>query len=120
MANKDPKLYEKLASQSATFRTTALNVSTIDRIGYAIRTTGSLEGTWRVQYSNDYIPRVDDPTSDAKWDEYTLDVNPPDAAGSGQTFGIPLDDFEYAFVRIKFTRSAGTGTVEVWYQGKGT
>ena len=49
-----------------------------------------------------------------------LTTNPPDAAAAAQTFGIVLDDYEYKFVRIKFTRTAGTGTVEVWTQMKGT
>lgn len=119
MAKKIPNHYQKLENQSATFRTKALDVSTAERIGYAIRTSGTLAGTWRIQYSNDFVDGVDDPTSDAKWDEYTLTTNPPDAAGSAQKFGIVLDDYEYKSVRIIFTRTSGTGTVEVWAQMKG-
>lgn len=119
MAKRVPQHYQKLENQAATFRTQALDVSTAERIGYALRTTGTLAGTWRVQYSNDFIPGVDDPTADTKWDEYTLTTNPPDAAGAAQTFGIVLDDYEYKFVRIKFTRTGGTGTVEIWTQMKG-
>jgi hypothetical protein len=119
VASKIPRPYEKLTAQAATFRTKALNVATATWIGYAIRTTGTLAGTWRVQYSNDFIDGVDDATSDAKWDEYTLTSNPPDAAGAAQTFGVVLDDYEYKYVRIKFTRSGGTGDVELWAQIKG-
>lgn len=120
MASKIPQHYQILESQAATFRTKALEVPTAERIGYQLRTSGTLAGTWRIQYSNDFIPGFDDPTSDAKWDEYTLTTNPPDAAGAAQTFGIVLDDYEYKFVRIKMTRSGGTGTVEVWTQMKGS
>lgn len=119
MASKVPQYYQKLSAQAATFRTKAMEVSTAERIGYAIRTSGTLAGTWRVQYSNDFVDGVDDPTSDTKWDEYTLTTTPPDAAGVAQKFGIVLDDYEYRWVRIIFTRSGGTGDVEVWAQMKG-
>lgn len=107
--------YDKF-SLAATVRSRALPVPAGGNVGYALRTTGTAAGTWRVQYSNDYIEGTDDPTADDKWDEYTLTTNPPDAAGSAQKFGVILDDYEYRWVRIKFTRSSGSGTAEVWAQ----
>lgn len=118
MANKAP-LFSETISLAATVRSTALNVGAIDSIGYALRTTGNAAGTWRVQYSNDFIPGVDDATLDTKWDEYTLAANPPDAAGSAQTFGIRLDAYEYKFVRIKFSYTSGAGSALIAAQMKG-
>jgi hypothetical protein len=122
MSDKVPQNPQILTAQAATFRTNALDVSAIDRIGYAIRTggAGTLVGTWTVQYSNDYVPNVDAQSSDAKWDTYTLTTSPPAASGAPQTFGIILDDYEYKYVRIKFTYTSGTGDVSVFTQMKGT
>lgn len=122
MASKIPLHIENLSAQAATFRTAALNVSAGDRIGYAIRTTTADGiGSWSVQYSNDFVPGVDDPTLDTKWDDYPLPAPPPDSASADQKFGISLVDYEYTFVRIKFTRTAGTlTTVFVAAQMKGT
>lgn len=103
---------------SGTFRFQPYNVKTAKLVGYAIRTTGTLAGTWSVQYSNDYVDGVDDPTSDAKWDTYTLTTTPPAAAGSPQTFGITLDFYEFAFVRVKFTLTSGSGNVFIAAQFK--
>lgn len=111
----------------ATVRSTALPVKVISFVGYALRTTGTAAGAWSIQYSNDFIPGFqpgafpagDDPTSDAKWDTYTLTTTPPAAAGAPQTFGIVLDFYEYAFIRIKFTYASGAGSALIIAQSKG-
>ena len=104
-----------------TVRSVARLVSDFSDIGYAVRTTGTASGTWAVQYSNDYLPGVDDPTSDAKWDTYTSSsyTTPPAAAGSAQTFGVELNFFSYKYVRIKFTGSGGTGPALLLFTAKG-
>ncbi len=102
-----------------TVRSTAYRVDTLTVIGYAVRTTGTASGTWSIQYSNDYSPGVDDPTSDAKWGTYTLGTSPPAASGSPQTFPIPIDFYEFKYIRIKFTGSGGTGVATIVLQAKG-
>lgn len=111
--------HQETISLGATIRSAALNVQTAWTVGYAIRTSGTAAGSWSVQYSNDYVPGVDDPTSDAKWDTYSLSTSPPDATGAAQTFGIALDSYEYAYARIKFTRTSGTGSAFIATQMKG-
>lgn len=122
MSDKVPLNFQVLLAQAATFRTNPLEVNAIDKIGYSVRTTTSDGvGAWSIQYSNDFIPGVDDPTVDTKWDTYTLTTTPPNSASANQTFGIVLDDYEYKFVRIKYTRTSGTlNTVTVFAQMKGT
>lgn len=122
MASKQPSLLENYSAQAATFRTVALNVSGSTWVGYSLRTTTSDGiGAWSIQYSNDFDPIVDSPTSDAKWDTYTLTTTPPNSASANQTFGIVLDDYEYKYVRIKYTRTSGTlTTVLVASQMKGS
>ena len=110
--------YDKL-SLAATVRSGAKLVPARGLVSFAFRTTGTASGTWRVQYSPDYVDGVDDPTSDAKWDEYSLPANPPDAAGAAQTFAVVVDDYEFRWIRIKFTRTGGSGTAEIWTQVMG-
>ena len=106
-------------SLAATVRSTPQSVAGYSTVGFAVRTTGTASGSWTVQYSNDYQSGVDDPTSDAKWDTYTLSSNPPDAAGSAQTFGVRLGSFEFAWARIKFASTGGTGSATIVTQLKG-
>jgi len=120
MASKVVEYKQLAVSLGATVRTTALNVLLAERIGYQIRTSGTAVGDWTVQYSNDYDPAVDDPTVDTKWDTYTLTSTIPSAAGVAQTFGVVLDDYEYKYVRIKFTRTSGTGSLDIFCAIKGS
>lgn len=107
-------IYSKV-SLAATVRTAPfLANGQFSTIFYAVRTTGTATGSWVVQYSNDYVDGVDDPTSDAKWDTYTLPTSIADAIGSAQVFGVLLDFYEPRWVRIKFTRTGGSGTGEFW------
>jgi len=119
MPHYTPYYADSTLNIGATVRSKPLNVGQAIAIGYAIRTTGTASGTWSVQYSNDFVDGVDDPTSDAKWDTYTLSTTPPAASGSAQTFGIQLDFFEYKYVRIKFTYASGAGTAFIAAQMKG-
>lgn len=114
-----PEYTDATLNIGATVRSKALNVSQATTVGYAIRTAGTAVGTWSVQYSNDFVDGVDDPTVDTKWDTYTLTTTPPAASGSAQTFGITLDFFEYKYVRIKFTYTSGAGTAFIAAKMKG-
>lgn len=128
--NNVPGFTDTLSGLNATWYSSPITVKQANNIGYAIRTTGTMAGTWTVQYSNDFVSGVDyskpgldtsGGTADAKWDTYnpTGFVTPTAATGSAQTFGIQLDSYEYAFVRLKFTLSSGTGTAIVAAQMKG-
>lgn len=80
-----------------------------DNIGFAVTTTGTASGTWTIQYSNDGV----------NWDTYTTTTSPPAATGSPQTFGITLDFFEFAYVRIAFANTGGSGASSIKTQLKG-
>jgi hypothetical protein len=106
-------------NQAATVRSTAARADG-SRLSFAVRSSGTATGSWSVQYSNDFSPTLDDPTVDTKWDTYTLTSNPPDAAGSNQVFGVAIDNFEFTWARLKFTRTGGSGTADVFTEVKGT
>lgn len=106
-------------NQAATVRTTAVRLQGGNRLSFAVRSSGTATGNWRVQYSNDFSPDRDDPTADTKWDEYTLTSNPPDAAGAGQTFGVIVDNYQFTWARLKFTSTGGSGTADVFTEVQG-
>jgi hypothetical protein len=111
--------FSETINLGATIRSAAQQVTKYDNIGIAVRSTGTSAGTWTLQYSNDCAPIVDDPTSDAKWDTYTLGTTPPAAAGAPQTFGIVVDNFEFACERVKYTYVSGAGSAFLVTQLKG-
>jgi hypothetical protein len=119
--------YSETLNLGATIRSYALGVNTASTVGYAVRVTGTPTGTLTVQYSNDFIPGWQagafpagtDPTSDALWDTYTLTTSLPAIAGAAITFGIVLDFYEYAFVRLKYAFTSGSGSLFYAAQMKG-
>lgn len=84
-------------------------------VSFAVRSTGNAFGSWSVQYSNDYAPSVDALSSEAKWDTYSPSgfSAPPAASGSGQTFSVVLDGYEFAWARLKFTYTSGSSTATI-------
>jgi hypothetical protein len=94
-------------------------VAVYDNLGIAFRTSGTASGAWAIRYSNDYQPGVDSLTDDTKWDTYTLSSSPPAAAGSPQTFGILLDNYEFAWERVYFVGSGGSGSATIVTNMKG-
>jgi len=110
---------ETLSLASATNRSQPLAVATFDSVGVAVRSTGTASGTWTIHYSNDYQPGVDSLTDDTKWDTYTLSTTPPSASGAAQTFGVVLDSYEFAWIRLYFANTGGTGSATVVTNLKG-
>lgn len=110
---------ETLSLAAGTDRSQPIAAATYDNIGIAVRSTGTASGTWTIHYSNDYQPGVDSLTDDTKWDTYTLSTTPPAAAGSGQTFGVVVDSYEFAWIRTYFVNSGGTGSATIITNVKG-
>ena len=120
MSHYVPNTPETMVLGAVTSWSMCLRVKTADNIGIAVRTTGTATGTWGVLYSNDYVSDADDvANSYARWDTYTLSTTPPAAAGAAQVFGIVIDAYEFAFVRVIFTGSAGAGVATITSQMKG-
>jgi hypothetical protein len=97
----------------------SINSSGIDlnqQMIYAIQAvwTGTPAGTLKIQVSNDIVPVA---SSVVNWTDYT---------GSSQTLSGSAGDFVwnvlnvgYRWMRLVYTRSSSTGTLNVTYSGKG-
>lgn len=122
--NSGPHRVLSLQSMAATFKTPGFRVPQRS-VAFQVRTTNSDGvGTWRMQGTNitDTTQARGPSTTDADWDTLTLGItNPPDSASANESFLFQVTDFPYAFVRLIWTRSAGTSasTATIYLEVKG-
>ena len=94
----------------------AFNIEYLDNISVIIATDGSsnANGTFAVQVSNNFDPRF---PSQAVWGTLTLS-SVPTLSGSPATLAIGLTFVQYQVMRIVYTSSSGTGTVNAYLYAK--
>lgn len=96
------------------------NINMISCVGYTISWTGTPTGTFSVEVSQDYIQPVGvqpDQLNSGTWVAVNLSV-PVVAAGTADTAFIDVDITGAAYVRLKYTRTSGTGTLNAFIAGK--
>lgn len=90
-----------------------------DNISVQLKWTGTPTGTFEFQVSNNYLK---DPIGNVQnpGDWITLAVTPAiTASGSPDDALVDLNQMGSSFLRVVFTRSGGTGVLNVWVTGKG-
>jgi antitoxin (DNA-binding transcriptional repressor) of toxin-antitoxin stability system len=85
---------------------TEVNI-TSDGTGVHTITPAALSGSFKLQASNDYNPKIN-PVAAGTWSDITGSTVA--AAGSG-SFGWNVSDVYYAWVRLVWTFADGTGNV---------
>jgi len=108
--------------------TNTITSDVVDMLGLA---TGSFQmvwtGTpnghastpWTCEVSNDYHP-VHNTAANATWTSLTLATMPTNPAGSASNTGLDLGaDFPWRAVRLKYTNASSTGTLQIYFAGKG-
>lgn len=88
-------------------QTTPTNIQFLDNIGVHFIFTGTPSGTFSIEVSND----------DSNWAAITL-PSTPTASGSGDNIYVDLNQLSAAWLRVKYTRSSGTGTLNVYLTAK--
>ena len=105
--------------------TNTLTSAVTDMIGmsngsYQMVWTGTPTGnatSWILEVSNDYDPHR---TANATWTVATIATAPTNPAGSASNTGLDLGtDFPWRACRLKYVNASGTGTLQVWFAGKG-
>lgn len=84
------------------------NIETSDDVGYQVVWTGNAIGTFAVEASINGV----------NWEELDLGSPGPAAAGSSDSFLISLGLIPYPQVRLTYTASSGTGSLNVWVCAK--
>lgn len=110
MARKNVALpYQLLDGESmgASITSAATNVTYTDVVGYQLKWTGTPTGTFDVEATVD----------GTNWEALTLSPAPQATGAAGGTL-INLNQVPYAQVRLKYTRTSGTGNLTAWVMTK--
>lgn len=118
--------FKRVIADGAMASTDTLTSDPVDMGGlstgaYQMAWTGTPTGnatSWVVEVSNNYDPKYG--ASAATWTTLTLATAPTNPAGSATNTGLDLGtDFPWRAVRIKYVNASGTGTLQVYFYGKG-
>lgn len=103
---------------SASITSLATNIQQVDNVGIQLNFTGSPTGTFSVQVSADHTEDVNKNVIVAgHWESLTLSPTPTASGTSGDIY-IDLNQLSAPWVRIVYTRSSGTGSLDAYVTGK--
>lgn len=91
-----------------------VDVTYTDNVGIQLTFTGTPSGEFAVEGSVDY----DDHLSTGNWSELTFSTT-PQATGSADTHLLNLNQIPYKKIRVTYTRTSGTGTLNIHVMSKG-
>lgn len=104
---------------TATVTSLVTTITGLDNLSYQLVWTGSPVGTFDLQGSNTYAPGIGGTVLNAgTWTSVTLSPAPV-ASGSGGNLLLNLDGLGFAYVRMVYTKTSGTGTLNGTIAGKG-
>lgn len=100
----------------ATFTSSPTNIQFLDNIAYqAVWSAGSTPvGVLSVEVSIDYDPQQNNA---GNWDTLVLPVTAAVSGNSG-TLSIALQQLSHPWVRLKYTRTSGSGTMNAFLSAK--
>jgi hypothetical protein len=106
---------------SATFNGPAHDVRGVDNIGAEFVWTGTPTGTLKLQASSD--PPTDNssgPPANVTWNDVpaSMATFPSQPAGGPSSCIVPVLNFPWAWLRVVYTRTSGTGTLQAYFNGK--
>ncbi len=92
----------------------------LDNIGLQMNWTGTPTGTFSVQVSNDYVPGPQgQPALKAgNWNAYTLSPALGAPSGSAGTTAGSLTGCPFRYVKLVYTKTSGTGSLDFFISGK--
>lgn len=93
----------------------------ISILSYLVVWTGSPTGTFTVEVSNDFVPSpigvIPKDSDTGTWVTLALSATVA-ATGSGSSAFIDIDTIGATWIRLKYTRSSGTGVLNATISGK--
>jgi hypothetical protein len=106
-------------SMTGNITSAAVEVKQQDNIGVQLNWTGTPTGTFGVQVSMDYYQDLEgNIVNPGNWT--ALPLNPAIlATGSPNTAYIDLNQLSTPYVRVTYTATSGTGTLDAFVNGKG-
>jgi hypothetical protein len=106
------------ASMTTNVTSAVTVIQNISRVGYDISWTGTPTGIFSVQVSNTYSQNSDGTVNNpGTWTTLTLSA-PTAATGAPGNGFIDIDDISAYAIRLVYTATSGTGTLNVTINGK--
>lgn len=103
---------------SATVTSLATDIRYLDNIGLQLNWSGSPVGTFAVQVSADYEQdQFGNVVAAGNWIPLTLSPSPSTAAGS--PIYIDLTQLSAPWIRVVYTKTSGSGTLNAYIVAKG-
>lgn len=105
---------------AATVTSGVADIRIFDNVGMQINFTGTPTGTFAVQGSVDYLADAFNPAvvkNAGNWTALTLSPSPV-ASGAASTILLDLNQLSFPYIRVVYTKTSGTGTLNVYVSGK--
>ena len=104
---------------SATLTSSVVEIRNQDNVGIQLSWTGTAVGTFAVQISINHAEDANgNVTVAGDWVPLTLSPSIA-AAGSADSAIIDLNQMSASYIRVVYTRSSGTGTLNAYITAKG-
>lgn len=106
-------------SMGATITSNAVEIKLQDNIGVQLIWTGTPTGDFSIQVSNNHLEDINGNIKVAgNWTAITLSPTVPAEGASGDAY-INITEIAAPYIRIVYTRTSGTGTLDAYVVGKG-
>jgi len=93
-------------------------LTNLTQVGYMVSWTGTPNGTFSVEVSNDYSENADGSVRNTgTWTAVTLTGSPVASGSSGHGF-INLDSIAAYAMRLTYTNASSTGTLQAYVSAK--
>lgn len=112
-----PYLVVTAGSMAASITSLVTNIQYMDDVVYQIQWTGTPVGTFTVQVSEDYQQSGGTVLNAGTWTTLTLS-SAITAAGSADQAILDLNQLPYSWIRLVYTRTSGTGTLNAYISAK--
>lgn len=121
MSRKNILKFQNITSgnmASASITSTVSNIQHLDNIGIQLQWTGVPVGTFAIQVSADYAQDIEgNVTNTGTWTTLTLGPG-ISAAGSADNAYVDLNQLSSPWIRVVYTKTSGTGTLNGYIVGK--
>lgn len=114
------RLYQNItaASMAGNVTSAVTNIQMLDNIGVQLNFTGTPSGTFEVQVSADHAQDMfGNVTNAGNWIPLTLTPSPTASGAAGQIY-IDIQETSAPWLRIVYTRTGGTGTLDGYITAK--
>ena len=103
---------------TASITSAVTNIEYLDNIWIQLNFTGTPTGTFAVQVSGDYSQGTGGTVLNAgNWTDLTLSTSPV-ASGAASTIFIDMNQISAPWIRVVYTKTSGTGTLNAFIGAK--